>query len=141
MNKKQIKKMADECLGFRIRKLNRVISGYYDEALHPFDIKISQMNIMIMIARMQIARPADLCKYAQINLSTLSRNTERMNKKGWLAYIPAVDGRAHYLELTQKGAAMLEKAYPAWEKAQLKVQKLLGKELTRQLTTLGDQLV
>ena len=136
-----IVEMARECLGFRLRKLDRVVSGYYNEALKPLGIKISQMNILVIIAIMKQASPSDICNYARINISTLSRNIERMEAKGWVKYLPAEDGRSHYLSVTANGMKLLNSVYAAWKKAQQQVQSLLGKEMSRHLDLLSTKIM
>ena len=42
--------IADECLAVRIRLLNRVVSGVYDQALRPLGITAGQMNILVVVS-------------------------------------------------------------------------------------------
>ncbi len=118
--------IARECLVVRLRMLNRVVTNIYDDALRPLGVKASQLNILVVTARLGLARPADVCKRLQLDTSTLSRNVERMRAKGWLEVVADVDGRAQPFRLTPKGRKLLERAKPAWEKAQEKVKKLIG---------------
>ena len=50
-------RMAHECIAVRVRLINRVITALYDEALRPFELRISQANILAAIAKMGEARP------------------------------------------------------------------------------------
>lgn len=118
--------IAKECLVVRLRIVNRVVSNIYDEALRPLGMKASQLNILVVAARLGLARPADVCGRLQLDTSTLSRNVERMKTKGWLQVVADVDGRAQPFRLTPKGRKLLERAMPAWGKAQTKVKKLIG---------------
>src|SRR5438874_10618169 len=86
-----IDKIAGECIAVRLRMLNRVITNIYDNALRPLDLKVSQMNILVAAAKMGTARPLEVCQYLHLDVSTLSRNVERMKARGWLEEI----GRAH----------------------------------------------
>ena len=54
--------IARECLVVRLRMLNRVVTNIYDEALRPLGVKASQLNILVVTARLGLARPADVCK-------------------------------------------------------------------------------
>ncbi|HVC99224.1 MAG TPA: helix-turn-helix domain-containing protein, partial [Pirellulales bacterium] len=89
----QIDTMAQECIAVRIRLLNRVVSNIYDDALRPLGIKVSQMNILVAAAKLGTARPAVVCDLLQLDVSTLSRNVERMVASGWLEVVPDDDGR------------------------------------------------
>ena len=110
--------IAGECIAVRMRMLNRVVTNLYDEALRPLGLKVSQMNILVAAGRMGTARPAEVCERLHLDVSTLSRNVERMKARGWLEVIPDEDGRAQPFRLTTQGRRLLEKAAPAWKKAQ-----------------------
>src|SRR5712671_1266186 len=116
------------CIAVRLRLLNRVITNYYDDALRPLGLKVSQLNILIVTARLGLARPAQVCGFLQLDTSTLSRNVERMRAHGWLEVVPDEDARTQPFRLTPQGWRLIEKAVPAWEKAQRQAGELLGDE-------------
>src|SRR5947208_965713 len=128
-----IDKMAGECVAVRLRMLNRVITNIYDRALRPLDLKVSQMNILVAAAKMGNARPLQVCEYLHLDVSTLSRNVERMKARGWLEVVPAEDGRSQPFQLTPQGCKLLEKAVPAWNEAQQQVTRGLGDGFVHQL--------
>src|SRR5262249_12653321 len=68
-------------------------------------------------------RPAD-----QLDISTLSRNVERMRARGWLEVVPGEDARTQPFRLTVQGRRLLERAVPAWQEAQRRATELLGEE-------------
>src|SRR5207247_10863555 len=59
------------CIAVRLRLLNRVVTNFYDDALRPLGLKVSQLNILIVTARLGLARPAQVCKVLQLDASTL----------------------------------------------------------------------
>jgi DNA-binding MarR family transcriptional regulator len=124
----QVDTMARECFAVRVRLLNRVITNLYDEALRPLGLKVSQMNILVVTAKLGLADPARVCKLLQLDTSTLSRNVERMRARGWLQAVSSPDARAHPFRLTAAGERLLRRAAPVWEQAQEKAADLLGKE-------------
>lgn len=128
-----IDKIASECVAVRLRMLNRVITNIYDEALRSLDLKVSQMNILVAAAKMGTARNAAVCEHLHLDVSTLSRNVERMKARGWLEVVPDEDGRSQPFRLTRGGRKLLEKAIPAWSQAQQRVKTALGDEFTEQL--------
>ncbi len=121
-----IDKVASECVGLRLRMLNRVITNIYDDALRSLDLKVSQMNILVAVAKMGTARPIEVCAHLLLDVSTLSRNVERMKAHGWLEVVPDEDGRSQPFRLTPQGHKLLEKAVPAWRDAQQQVKNVLG---------------
>jgi DNA-binding MarR family transcriptional regulator len=128
-----IDKVAGECVAVRLRMLNRVITNVYDDALRSLDLKVSQMNILVAAAKMGTARPNDVCEHLHLDISTLSRNVERMKVRGWLEVVPDEDGRSQPFRLTSQGRKLLDKAVPAWSKAQQQVKKVLGDRFVGQL--------
>ena len=118
--------MGRECVGFRVRLLNRVISGIYDDALSDAGLKTSQFNVLVAVANQEKIRPAELAKILQMDESTLSRNVERMCARGWLRLESDDDRRGHLITITEKGLALISKSYPAWQKAQAEVVRQLG---------------
>ncbi len=93
----------------------------YDDVLRPLGLKVSQMNILVAAARMGTARPTEVCEHLHLDVSTLSRNVDRMKARGWLEIVPAKDGRSQPFRLTAQGKRLLEKAIPSWDEAQQRV--------------------
>ena len=125
--------IARTCIAVRLRLLNRVVTNFYDGTLRPLGLKVSQLIILIVTARLGLARPAQVCDILQLDTSTLSRTVERMVENGWLEILPDDDGRSHPFRLTDQGRRLMEKAIPAWEKAQAEARKLLGEDGLRLL--------
>ena len=140
-----IDKIAGECVAVRLRMLNRVITNIYDSLLRPLDLKVSQMNILVAAAKMGTARPLEVCEYLHLDVSTLSRNVERMKGRGWLEVVPDDDGRSQPFQLTPQGRKLLEKAVPAWNEAQQQVTRVLGDgfvhQLNRAVKRVGEETV
>src|SRR6516165_12032214 len=86
--------IAKTCIAVRLRLVNRVVTNFYDDALRPLGLKASQLNILIVTAKLGLARPAQVCDILHLDASTLSRNVERMMAKGWLEVVPEDDARA-----------------------------------------------
>jgi DNA-binding MarR family transcriptional regulator len=86
------------------------------------------LNILIVTARLGLARPAQVCDILQLDASTLSRNVKPLQAHGWLEVVEEVDPRAQPFRLTPQGKRLIEKAVPAWEEAQRQASELLGAE-------------
>jgi len=131
-NKQKVEKMTDsfarECIAFRMRIISRVLTNTYDSCLRPLGVKVAQLNIMVVTALLGVARPIEVCERLQMDVSTLSRNVERMKRKGWLETVAGEDLRAQPFQLTKAGLKMLEESGPAWKQAQKKAKQLLGEE-------------
>src|SRR5271163_3587160 len=123
-----IETISKTCIAVRWRLLNRVVTNFYDDALRPLGLKVSQLNILIVTARLGLARPAQVCEILQLDMSTLSRNVKPLRAHGWLEVVPEEDARSQPFRLTAQGKRLIEKAVPAWEDAQHQATELLGEE-------------
>src|SRR5215213_9146744 len=143
--REMIDKVASECVAVRLRMLNRVITNIYDDALRSLDLKVSQMNILVAAAKMGTARPIEVCEYLHLDVSTLSRNVDRMKARGWLEVVPDEDGRSQPFRLTPQGWNLLKEAVPAWREAQQQVTGVLGDgfvhKLNRAVKRVGEGAV
>src|SRR5437764_11007432 len=113
-----IEAIATSCIAGRLRLLNRVVTNLYDDALRPFGVRLSQGNVLAVIAKLGVARPARVCEFLEMDTSTLSRTVDRMVANGWLEIVPDEDGRSQPFRLTAEGRKLMERALPAWERAQ-----------------------
>jgi len=119
--------IAASCLAARVRKVNRVITGVYDAQLRPIGLKIAQLNILVVAAKLGVARPAEIGKILDIDPSTLSRNLERMRKRHWIeALEDERDARSQPFRLTSAGQKLLLRAYPLWVTAQERALEAMG---------------
>jgi DNA-binding MarR family transcriptional regulator len=125
-NSRAVDVIAHNCIAMRLRLLNRVVTNLYDDALRPLGLKVSQLNLLVVTAKLGLAQPAKVCDTLQMDTSTLSRNLERMRAKGWLEVVPGKDARTQPFRLTTQGKKLLERAIPAWEEAQRHATELLG---------------
>src|SRR5712692_5551408 len=132
--------IARTCIAVRLRLLNRVVTNLYDDALRPLGLKVSQLNILVVAAKLGLARPAEVCDILHLDTSTLSRNVERMRAHGWLEIVPGEDARTQPFRLTAQGKRLLERAVPAWEEAQQKASELLGEDGVALLTKTAKKL-
>lgn len=120
--------IAAECIAVRVRMLNRVVTNVYDDALRPFGLRISQLNILIVTAKLGLARPARVCEILQLDASTLSRNVDRMRANGWIEVVSEDDARVQPFRLTARGRQLIDEAMPAWEAAQRQASELIGRQ-------------
>ena len=136
----EVDTIAQHCIASRLRVLNRIVTNIYDEALRPFGLKVSQHNILVAVAKMGTAQPSVLSEIIHIDISTLSRNVDRMRQRGWLTASPGEDGRTVMLSLTQQGEELLHSVMPAWRKAQEQATELMGQEEVSRLYELTRSL-
>jgi DNA-binding MarR family transcriptional regulator len=120
--------MADECIAVRLRMLTRAVTKLYSNALRPHGLTVSQMNILVAVAGMGPVNQQGICQALCLDKSTLSRDLARMRAQGWIVDAPGEDGRVTMLRATTSGRRLLEKTFPAWQRAQQEARALLGEK-------------
>ncbi len=130
MDEKRTAKLADamaaECIAFRVRALNRVVTNLYDAALDSFGITVNQATMLIMLSMVGQAGPGRIGQVLIMEKSTVSRNLDRMKKQGWIEAAGVNGGKEQVVSVTAKGGKLLAAFHPAWEKAQKRAVELLG---------------
>ncbi len=123
-------RMTSECVGARVRTLNRVITRIYDKHLRELGLKFSQMNILTSVTLRGPISPGRVAQILGIEKSTLSRNVRILESNGWIESRPGEVGNSLLLSATPKGRRLLQKASPSWREAQEEVTSLLGDRTT-----------
>jgi len=122
------KGVAAECLGYRVRLLNRVITNIYDRAMQPLGLKANQANILTMLSYIGHASSADISRVLVMEKSTVSRTVNRMKKNGWINVDGNGNGPSQAITVTAEGRKRMASAHEQWKKAQKQATELLGKE-------------
>ena len=128
--------ISQDCLAARVRLLNRQVLRLYDEALRPLGIKVTQLNVLVALARLGPCRPTEMTQVLDMEKSTLSRNVERLRLRGWVEVGSGPSGRTQRVSLTPTGQQLLHEALPRWEAAQRQTEQLLGASTTEALRQL-----
>src|SRR3954452_20206917 len=131
--------IAAECIAVRVRALSRAITALYDDALRPHGLRVGQLNLLVAVARMGTARPADLCRALNMDKSTLSRDVEVMRRNGWLE-VEEGAGRGRPLRISPDGQSLLERSFPAWRQAQDQARTLIGDDGAEAVLKLARRL-
>ena len=132
--------MATECLAMRSRLIGRTVTGIYDDALRPVGVTAGQLNILAVVVRRGPVSPGEVARRLNIEKSTMSRNVERMKRKGWLAIRPGASARSQELRVTELGRRILVEAEPLWREAQRRTREILGTGGTEGIHRLADTI-
>jgi DNA-binding MarR family transcriptional regulator len=125
----QARQVVANCLGYRTRRLARIVTRVYNDSLRPLGLNITEMNLLAAIAAQRSVQPAKLGQAMELEKSTLSRNSNRLVDKGWLELRDHPDGRGVLLVLTAEGNQMLLRAVPAWKQAQQRARSMVAEAL------------
>jgi DNA-binding MarR family transcriptional regulator len=136
--------MAGECLWLRARRLSRVMTRAYDEALRPLGIQISQLGLLNVVALCGeggggMSTIADILV---MDRTTLSRNLRPLERSGLIKVVRAPDdGRARLVVLTPAGRRVIEEATPLWQAAHRATIAALGPKAASDLRERLDTAV
>jgi DNA-binding MarR family transcriptional regulator len=125
--------MASECLAVRARRMNRLITRIYDDALRPFGLTIAQGNLLVAIGNLGPTTAAVIGRRLDLEKSTVSRNLKLLADKGWIT-------RGRDIELTAGGRKLIERTFPVWEAAQDEVKARLGAGALAALDSMSSDL-
>lgn len=128
-----VQRIAEECLAVRVRLLNRTVTNIFDEALRPLGVKVSQLNVLMVVARKGTASPGEVSRILNMEKSTVSRNVERLRASGWLVIADSGEARRQELRVSSSGNRLIDKALPLWEQAQAETERLLGSRDVRSI--------
>src|SRR6267378_5590650 len=114
------------CVCSTLRMVTRVVTQLYDDCLRPSGLRVTQLSILAMIARLGEANLRQLEDTLAIDQTTLTRSLNLLERDGVTERAPHPDGRIKAMRLTSKGRRALETAWPLWARAQDKVLRELG---------------
>jgi DNA-binding MarR family transcriptional regulator len=120
--------IGSECLVMRARRLARRLTRIYDEELRGLGIGSAQLNLLVTIGAAGPLRASDIGDHLDIEKSTLSRTLGRLQAEG------LIEARDQDLLLTRAGERVLSNVRPAWQRAQARAARALGKDLTQALS-------
>jgi DNA-binding MarR family transcriptional regulator len=123
------REVRDECLAFRVRRLNRRVTRIYDAVLRPFELTIAQFNMLVALGLGLDLRAGDLARALDLEKSTLSRNLKRLVERR----LVTVAGDMRILKLTAAGRRLVTRALPAWREAQREAVVAIDSDLIERL--------
>ena len=118
--------MGKSCTCFNLRKATRRVTSFYDAALKPCGLKVTQMTLLTAIRVLEPVTIKRLAKAIVMDRTTLSRNVSLLNKKGMIDIEAGDDLRTRRLSPTEQGHTALVAAFPLWQKAQVEIIRELG---------------
>ena len=114
------RRMATECPAMRARQASRALGKIFDEALRPLGLQVTQLPLLCAAAMAgETGAPIGaLARGIVIDPTTLTRNLRPLEKAGLLRVARSPrDRRTRMIFLTRSGERMIERAFPAWERA------------------------
>jgi DNA-binding MarR family transcriptional regulator len=130
-----------DCLMTRTRRISRVITNLYDQALRPWGVNAPQFSLLVLIARLGGASRAEIGRANFQERSTLTRNLALLLDEGWVEETASDRaGRSRPIVISEAGRQLLVAATPAWRSAQAKARQVLGDDGAAALAGVADSL-
>jgi len=130
--------MATEmrCTGAALRRTTRRMTQFYDDAMKPTGLKLTQYSVLNALAQVEDPSITDLAATLMMDRTTLTRNLRPLAAAGWVRIGPGADARARAVTLSDTGRQVLEAARPVWRQAEISVRERLGADGGRELRRL-----
>ncbi len=129
------------CLCLASRRLARVVTQIYDEALSETGLRITQFSVLTALDQDIDDGPRLSAVAAALDMepSTLTRALEPLRRSGLVTLTSGSDRRERRARLTPDGAAVLKQANAKWQKTQSELAQTIGEEDFRSLLDLLDR--
>jgi DNA-binding MarR family transcriptional regulator len=123
---------GDLCLAMRTRRLSRILTRVYEDALRDYGITLPQFTLLTIISIHEPVTSAEIGRQFDFEKSTLSRTIGKMNTNGWVQERHGEKGERG-LVTTAHGQKTLRRAIPVWQKVQKRVRAKFGDPATKTL--------
>jgi len=130
------------CTCLRLRKASRRVSQIYDQALEPCGLTVTQYGLLGHIGALDGIGVGNLAARMVMDPTTLTRNLKPLLEQAFVVLVPDQrDRRARCLHLTEDGRRTLAEAKPAWRRAQLYLEQVLGERDAPALNAVLDRVL
>jgi len=117
---------AVDCVWQNFRKASRALTQFYDAALEPSGLRVTQVSLLVGLHLSGGATMSRLACDLAIDRTTLTRNLKPLARRGLVAIERGTDRRTRRVARTPEGRAALATALPLWRKAQEQILANLG---------------
>jgi DNA-binding MarR family transcriptional regulator len=122
------------CLCANLRRAARVVTQFYEDALRPSGLRITQFTLLQALNQAPGMSQKQLAELLEIDSTTLTRTLALLRREGWLRSEPGTDRREVRLLLTAAGRREYKRVLPFWQSAQTRLRRAWG-EATWNLAT------
>jgi DNA-binding MarR family transcriptional regulator len=126
------------CASFR--RASRALTQLYEEALRPTGLRATQFTVLQTLSLAGEVTQGELGQILAMDSTTLTRTLTIMGSHGWIAKRRGEDRREWRMRLSKAGETELKQALPHWEKAQTRLRRQLGEELSDSLMKLTQKI-
>lgn len=105
--------------------------------MKPSGLKVTQYSMLANVARNPDVTVSELAGLLFMDQTTVTRNLQVLEKSGYITMeTEAGDYRMKKIRVSDTGESKMKEARPFWEKAQLEMEAILGRDrITELLST------
>jgi DNA-binding MarR family transcriptional regulator len=119
----------DNCNCTALRRASRAVSQFYDKALAPTGLRVTQFVILRYVNSTEGLSVNELASLLDLDRTTTGKNLQPLEKAGLITVAKSTsDRRASRIDLTQGGHEVLQNASILWRNAQTEFERLNGTE-------------
>ncbi len=108
--------MDRECSAFKVRRLSRQVTQFYDQALRSEGLKSTQFHLLTVIGDEGPVTIGQLAERVGAERSSVTRAVQAVETGGLVDVGPGPDGRSKSVRITRAGRALLDRVEPIREK-------------------------
>lgn len=127
------------CVCSQLRRTSRLVSVFYDAALAPAGVTVTQYALLARIGRVDGMSLTVLSAQLGMDRTTLTRNLGPLEREGLVTSQPGKDRRERLLHVTPAGKRKAAAARPLWLSAQSEFLNSMGPSRLRELRELLAQ--
>jgi DNA-binding MarR family transcriptional regulator len=119
-------RVRDCCLCLHVQRAARALARRFDEALRPLELTNGQFSLMMSLNRPEPPGMGPVASLLGMDRTTLTAALKPLQRRGLIKLtIDPSDQRSRRASLTRKGATLLARAVPVWERTSLEVEAFL----------------
>jgi DNA-binding MarR family transcriptional regulator len=128
------------CMCASFRRTSRALTQLYEDALRPTGLRATQFTVLQTLSLAGEVTQGELGQILAMDSTTLTRTLTIMGRHGWIAKRRGEDRREWRMRLSKTGETQFKQALPHWEKAQTRLRRRLGEELSNNLMKLTQKV-
>jgi DNA-binding MarR family transcriptional regulator len=128
------------CMCASFRRTSRALTQIYEDALRPVGLRVTQFTVLQTLSLAGEVTQGELGQILAMDSTTLTRTLTIMGRHGWIAKRRGEDRREWRMRLSKAGETEFKQALPHWEKAQTRLRRQLGDELSDNLMKLTQKI-
>ena len=106
-----------DCTCFNLRKAARAVTQYYDDALRPSGLRVTQFSLLSVIKQFGTVNIGTLADEAVMDRTTLTRNLKLLEQEGLVTVTAGDDARVREVSLTAAAQEQLAERPQVLEKS------------------------